>query len=89
MTEPTNSSLSFRVGAYLDINEYSQESLVQVRDVLARFDWMVSLATNRALEALPLADIIEPVQALAKVLPFRHERLNPRAAADHSEPTPA
>lgn len=81
--------LSFRVEAFLSVNDYSQESLVRVRDVLAKFDWMVSLATTRALDALPLPDVTEPVQALAKVLPFRHERLNSPATGDYSSPTPA
>lgn len=81
--------LTNHMDAYLDHHNHSPQAMERVIDVLNKFDFMVTLATNRALEELPLPYTPEPVQELAKVLPFRHARNTPKHPTDFSKPTPA
>lgn len=76
--------LTHRMDAYLDSNGHSEPSLIHVINVLVKFDYMVSLATERALEALPLPQT-DDVPHMATVLQFQRELPYPDTA-DDSDP---
>lgn len=61
-----------RLDAYLDVHNRSEDATDHARNVMTRFEFMVSLATERALNALPLP--ADDCQAEATVLPFPYER---------------
>lgn len=76
--------LTHHMDAYLDLHDHSEASLATVINVLTKFDYMVSLATERALEALPLPQT-DDVPVMAVVLQFPCELPYPDTT-DDSDP---
>lgn len=82
--------LSVHVYEYLDAHGHSEESLLRARAVLTKFDFLVSLATERALAALPLPEAAElDTGWIAPVIPLRRGQQDLTGGPDYSDPTPA